>query len=214
MQNTIGKPAARITMPPQRFTVDSAVAELERKLKMRDRDREQKHMLIINWTAFPVIALIVAFGAAFKFQTDPQTAIMGGIVGGVFLAGILVFGPILMKKSGTPETNAMNDKREKDMRSVELSRKIASSLGESVIPVLTKEHVEAGLRFDKTVSEHGIRWTRENFHGIRSLLLEDLSREDAIIHLLTVRGITDVSEVRALLDGMDAVHKPLQDGWL
>jgi hypothetical protein len=139
---------------------------------------------------------------------------MYGTVGGVILAVGLTFSLLVVRKSATPEVIAINNERRDEQLSIVRSREIAITLGETVIPVLTKEHVEAGLRFDKAAEDHGTRWKREDYYGIRSLLLEDLSREDAIISLVTERGMTNTSDVRHALAGMDAVHKPLQSGWL
>jgi hypothetical protein len=119
-----------------------------------------------------------------------------------------------MRKSVTPEVEAINNERREELASIGLSREIAMSLGKAVVPVLTKDHVEAGLRFDKAIDEHGVKWTRDDFHGIRTLLLEDLSREDAIISLVTVRGMVTLSEVREALHEMESNGKPLQGGWL
>lgn len=214
MQNHTEPADARIAMPPQRFTVDPQVKEMERRLRVKARSPLQRIMLALCWTAFPMLILLLSFTVAIAFQSNPVNAIVTGVLGGLALLLAFTVARLFIKAGATHEVEDVNDERKQHKRSIELSRRSALSPGESVIPVLTKEHVEAGVRFDQATTEYGVRWTREEFHAIRSLLLEDISREDAIIKLVTERGMRDTSGIRHALAGMDAVHKPLQDGWL
>ena len=205
---------ASVFMQTQRLNVDPSVKDLEHKLRVRVRSHGQKALLIMTCIALSAFALIFGWTTATKYQSNPQDGFIMGIFGVVILAMVAAFARLLVRKSSTPDVDEVNNERRKEQRSINRSREIVMALGETVVPTLTKEHVEAGIRFDKAIDDNGIRWKREDFLGIRSLLLEDLSREDAIITLVTERGMVTLSEVREGLNGMELNGKPLQSGWL
>lgn len=196
------------------LSVDPKVKEMERRLRVRSRSHSQMVMLGMIWTTIPVFALLLVWVIASKSHGNLQESIIAGVLGAAVLAAAGLCGFFLVRKTGTPYVNAMNDGRRGDQRSIERSREIAITLGEDVVPVLTKEHVEAGIRFDNAVNEHGIIWTREDMHGIRRLLIEDISRESALTSLVTERGMTTLSAVSEALQDIESNPKPLQNGWL
>jgi hypothetical protein len=199
----------------QRFDVDPQVKDLERKLRSRARTSNQRATLIFMWTVIPVFALIYwRIAEAVLSQSHPLDAAVTVVFLVAFLATGVVFSISLMRKSGTPEVEAINNERREERASISLSRETAKSLGKDVVPALTKEHVEAGIRFDKKMYRYKGKWNRDDLHGIRSLLLEDLSREDTIVNLVTVRGMTTAIQVTEALNEMESNGKPLQGGWL
>lgn len=215
MTAVLMNPATALSEQAHRFDVAPEVKELERKLRSRVRTPNQRYALVFMWTVIPVFALIYwRIAAVVVPQSQPLDAAITAVSLVAFLTAGIAFSISLMRKSVTPEVEAINNERREERASIGLSREIAMSIGKTVIPALTKEHVEAGIRFDKVVEEHGVRWSRSDFHGVRTLLLEDLSREDAILDIVAVRGMTTLSEVRRALIEMESNVKPLQNGWL
>lgn len=197
----------------ERFTIAPEVNDLNRDLKRRERSPQQKYALIAIPALF-VGAVVSVAGMYFSMPNhSPQLMIpmifLGAMV--VIVTGVLGAGIISM--TNTPEKEKVNDERKETQQSIKRSVSTARALGD-LVPTLTKEHVDAGARFDKAVTEYGVRWTREDFLGIRALLFEDLSRENALIDFVTVRGMVTLPEIQKALSYLDAHQKPLQSGWL
>lgn len=199
----------------QRFDVDPEVKDLERKLRNRARTFNQRFALVFMWTVIPVFVLIyLRIAAVVLPQSQPLDAAITVVSLVAFLAAGIAFSIYLMRKSATPEVDAINDERREERASISLSREIAKSLGKDVVPALTKEHAETVIRFDKKMHRYRAKWNRDDFYGIRSLLLENMNREDTIINLVTERGMTTAIQVTEALNEMESNGKPLQGGWL
>jgi hypothetical protein len=201
------------TLTAQRFDVDPAIKDLDKRLKARERTFPE-HLARVMAVAVVAVAAVILGILSIIFPLESFDANLGrgalalvalGILGGCWLG--------VARTVVSDTTLKVNKERRASQRSIKRSIKSARTLGDAV-PVVTVYHAEAGIRFDKAVDDHGTKWTRENLHGIRSLLLEDLSREDAIINLVTERGMVTLSEVREALHEMESNGKPLQGGWL
>lgn len=137
------------------------------------------------------------------------TIFLGAMV--VIVTGVLGAGIISM--TNTPEKEKVNEERKESQQSIKRSVSTARALGD-VVPTLTKEHVEAGIRLDQVVSAKAPRWDRSDVENVRSLLFSDLSRETVIFSLIEDRGMTLSSQIIATLNEIDHHGKPLQKGWL
>jgi hypothetical protein len=208
---TIASPGAGVFV--ERFNVDPEVSNLDRDLKKMERSPQQKYALIAIPVMFAITVASVAAMYLFAPDRSPQFLLLTAVLGGVILTLAGVLGARVVSLTNTPEKVKVNVERKESQQSIKRSINAARTLGDTV-PTLTKEHAEAGIRFDKKMYRYRGKWNRDDFHGIRTLLLEDLSREDAIISLVTVRGMVTLSEVREALHEMESNGKPLQGGWL
>lgn len=111
-------------------------------------------------------------------------------------------------------TTANAKARKLDRKRIRKARRAAKSLGTSVVPLLTKEHVEARIRVDDILHAHVPFWKQSDSDGLCKLLFADLSREPVIISLITERGMTTYTQVREALADIESNPKPLQNGWL
>jgi hypothetical protein len=94
------------------------------------------------------------------------------------------------------------------------TRLLAAQLGESVVPVLTEEHIAASYRvFFSLVRTPGPA-DQTDYDRITVLLLEDLNREPLLIDLITNRGITMNGVEAALRDIESNTTSPVHSGWL
>jgi hypothetical protein len=215
MTAVLVNPTIVLSAQAHRFDVAPEVKDLERKLSNRARTSNQRFALVFMWTVIPVFALLYwRIAAVVLPQSQPLDAAITVVFLVAFLAAGIAFSIYLMRKSATPEVDAINNERREERASIDLSRETAKSLGKDAVPALTKEHAEAGIRFDKKMYRYRAKWNRDDFYGIRSLLIEDLSREDAIINIVTQRGMTTAIQVTEALNEMESNGKPLQCGWL
>jgi hypothetical protein len=117
-------------------------------------------------------------------------------------------------------TEEQNATRKRSKRGIRKSRRTAKKLGVSVVPVLTKEHVEARIRVDAALLEKRRDQGRETninpaSDDIAVLLFKDLNREQVIISLISDRDITSASEIEeALLEVEAYTAAPVRSGWL
>lgn len=197
----------------ERFTVDPEVNDLDRDLKRRERSPQQKYALIAIPALF-VGAVVSVAGMYFSMPNhSPQlmvpTIFLGAMV--VIVTGVLGAGIISM--TNTPEKEKVNEERKESQQSIRRAVSTARALGD-IVPTLTKEHVEAGIRLDQVVSAKAPRWDRSDVENVRSLLFSDLSRETVIFSLIEDRGMTSSSQIIATLNEMDRHGKPLRKGWL
>lgn len=207
--SAVSTPSASYSV--ERFSVDPEVGDLDRDLKKRERSPQQKYALI----AIPAMfALAVASAAGMLFFTpdgSPQVLLFSAISGGVIITLVGVLGARVISLTNTSEKIKVNEARKESQQSIKRSVRTARTLGESV-PVLTKAHVEAGIRFDQAI---GAVWKKRDAEIIRELLLSDLSRENAILSLVSEHGMTNAAQVTAALQEIESrMLKPLQGGWL
>jgi hypothetical protein len=193
--------------------VDPEVSNLDRDLKKMERSPQQKYALIAIPVMFAITVASVAAMYLFAPDRSPQFLLLTAVLGGVILTLAGVLGARVVSLTNTPEKVKVNVERKESQQSIKRSINAARTLGDTV-PTLTKEHAEAGIRFDKALSAQAPGWDRDDAEVIRSLLLSDLSRETVILSLIDDRGMTTSAQIIAALDEMESNGKPLQDGWL
>lgn len=95
------------------------------------------------------------------------------------------------------------------------TRRLAAQLGESIVPVLTEEHVAAIQQVHFELCSSTGEADSSDYDRIAILILEDLNRETLLIDIINNRGITTMDEVEEVLQQIETdTIKPLQSGWL
>lgn len=182
-----------------------------------------------GWINFvlPVAAFIVLFSAflfvgllprldAIQSGTLPKREVVRLVIG-LLATPIVAYLFTFLIDQSTEEQNAT---RKRSKRGIRKSRRTAKKLGVSVVPVLTKEHVEARIRVDAALLEKRRDQGRETninpaSDDIAVLLFKDLNREQVIISLISDRDITSASEIEeALLEVEAYTAAPVRSGWL
>lgn len=201
-------PYAQSTAVFSRLKEDSSVADLEKRAKkisiwVFDSILSMMGMLLLVAAFVGIIVWIALIG-----KVSP------GLV-------ILVFG---LSGSGTTFLILASDRKKKAekkalQKSIHNSRQTAKKLGDAIVPVLTKQHVDARINIDAALrtklDEKGGKWSQPDSDRIGVLLFRDLMRESAISSLILERGITSASEIESALHlmGTESVT-PIQEGWL
>jgi hypothetical protein len=95
------------------------------------------------------------------------------------------------------------------------TRLLAAQLGESIVPVLTEEHVTAIQQVHFELCSATGEADSSDYDRIAVLLLEDLNRGTLLLDIITNRGITTMSEIEDVLRSIEeSTITPLQSGWL
>jgi hypothetical protein len=198
----------------QGFKIDVEVDGLKKELRKR-----RNSVSVWRWWAVVSLSMAVFFIGAVSFCVQAGIASASvvmervGDVSLILMAVILSLAilPLLYGRVSNPELVEKDRVRREKQHSLKMSAHVGRDLK---IPVLTKEHVDAGIRLDELVSEKSLLWTRGEIELVRNVLFTDLSREAVILSIIEDRDITTPEQVIDALSEMESNGKPLQDGWL
>lgn len=161
-----------------------------------------------------LISVFLMFASILKWVELPNTRISDDLPP---IASMIViafaFGSAVVLGFGsfiTPDTEL---ERVAERRRIKKARRTAKSLGSSVIPVLTKDHIEARVRVDNALRANVPVWKQSDSDGICKLLFADLTREPVITDLINKRGLVTFAHIKEALEGMES-NEVLKEGWL
>lgn len=199
----------RLVFPAQQFDVDSEVRDLNKDFRRRKRS-------LVRWVSvlfFGAFLIGSVFVMVWTFRLAVERSSIFYMLTSVVCAATIVPTLWVMRGIVVGTADAGNKDRKLSQRSVKKSMKVARELADAV-PVLTRSHIDAGLRLDALMATLSPEWTAADVERVRAMLFADLSREEMITSLVEDRGLQNASQVAAALADMDALGKPLQTGWL
>lgn len=188
----------------------------------KDSRRFHGRMNLILPIASAVILVVLAFLfgilpriEAIQSGTLPKLEATRLVIGLVLIPFLWLIFTFLIEQSTAEQTSV----RKASKRGIKRSRSTAKKLGVSVVPVLTKEHVESRIRVDTVLKDKlrergGAPFSRTESDGIAALLFEDLNRMPIILSLIEDRGMITAAQIRAALDDIEKYPAPLWDGAL
>lgn len=197
---------------------DASVTELE-------RDTNKIPVRVFNLSHVLLALILVAGGVCFiitgmdsaaaKTDIAKNVALIQGW--GVGIVSAFVGAVLALYGDMSDEKKVLAKKARK--KSIQSSRFAAKKLGDKVIPILTKEHVEARIAIDAALrlklDESGAKWNQDESDRIGVILFQDLARKITISSLITDRGMTTASAIEHAIAEMETQSvKPIQDGWL
>ena len=198
---------------PQVFKVERGARDWADETRGNPNDIRNifKCMGIILGVLYVVMSAYTIFVP--KPDSDVSGAVWAVVITGVFTVACLIVTFLILSKTSHLVAAAKKE-RKKRTKALNRSRKTAKKLGGAVVPVLTKEHVEAMARLEQALAGNGVSWSKSETDKVRALLLEDLDRAQSLVSLIESHEAPSLEQVLAELADMEAKPKPLQGGWL
>ena len=192
---------------PKRVNEDASVKQMN-----KDANRVAYNKLTVMseylTIAVPGLAVMVVFAASHNDGSIFEVAYMPTLLVMAVAAKVA----LLFLNPYTREKRLLK-------KSISGARQSAGKLGTELVPVLTKEHVEARIKIDDALRQKlknkDTKWSQRDSDGIGSLLFQDLNREPIILSLISDRHLLTFADVSAALSEMESMTiNPVREGWL